>query len=85
MINDILEMQWLSKTEVKTYLATLELWTSQVSRIARKVDEKRSNTYHILQNLENKWLVHSVIKNKVKSYYAIDPKALHEKIQQKAD
>lgn len=85
MINDILEQQWLSKTEAKAYLATLELWTSPVSRIARKIDERRTNTYHILENLENKWLVHSVTKNKIKSYYALDPKALHEKMQEKAD
>lgn len=85
MINEILEQQWLSKTEVKAYLATLELWTSPASKIARKIDERRTNTYHILENLENKWWIHSVVKNKVKSYYALDPKAIHEKIQEKAD
>lgn len=85
MLLDIIQQQWLSKSEARTYLAVLELGTSPVSRIARKIEERRENTYHILENLENKWWVFSVTKNKVKSYYALEPKRLQEKIQKRAD
>ena len=52
MINDILEQHWLTKVEAKTYLATLELWTAPVSKIARKAGESRESMYYILENLE---------------------------------
>ena len=85
MLNDILQQHWLSKPEAKAYLATLELWTAPVSKIARKIWEWREATYYILETLEKKWWVFSVIKNKVKSYYALEPKKLYEKIQQRTD
>lgn len=85
MLNDILQQHWLSKTESKAYLATLELWTSPVSRIARKIWEWREATYYILESLEKKWWVFSVVKNKVKSFYALDPQKLWKMIQQKTD
>ena len=85
MLLDIIQQQWLSKSEASAYLAVLELWISPVSRIARKIEERRENTYHILENLEKKWWIFSTTKNKVKSYYALEPKRLQEKIQKRAD
>lgn len=85
MLNDILQQHWLSKSESKAYLATLELWTAPVSKIARKIGEWRESTYYTLETLEKKWWVFSIVKNKVKSYYALDPQKLWKMIQQKAD
>ena len=85
MLNDIIEQQGLSKSEAKAYLAILEFWLSPVSKIARKIWERRENTYRLLEALEKKWWIFSMVKNKVKCYYALEPKKLHEKVQQKAD
>lgn len=76
MINDVLEQHWLTKVETKTYLAALELWTAPVSKIARKAGESRESMYYILENLEKKWFIKSVIMNKVKNYFAISPEEL---------
>lgn len=85
MLNDVIEQQGLSKSETKAYLAILEFWLSPVSKIARKIWERRENTYRLLEALEKKWWIFSMVKNKVKCYYALEPKKLHEKVQQKAD
>lgn len=76
MLNDILQQHWLSKTESKAYLATLELWAAPVSKIARKIWEWREATYYILETLEKKWLVKSVVMNKITNYFAISPEEL---------
>ncbi len=76
MLNDILQQHWLSKTESKAYLATLELWTAPVSKIARKIGEWREATYYILETLEKKWLIKSVVMNKINNYFAISPEEL---------
>jgi len=76
MLTDIIQQQWLSKNESKAYLAVLELGVSPVSRIARKIDERRENTYHILEELEKKWFIRSIIMNKITHYYAISPEEL---------
>ena len=81
MLNDILQQHWLSKTESKAYLATLESWSSPVSKIARKIGEWREATYYILETLEKKWFIKSVVMNKVTHYFAISPEELL-KIQQ---
>jgi len=76
MLEEIIQQQWLSKNESKAYLAVLELGISPVSRIARKIDERRENTYHILEELEKKWFVKSVVMNKITHYSAISPEEL---------
>ena len=76
MLIDILQQHWFSQNEAKAYLATLELWTSPVSKIARKISEGREATYYTLEWLEKKWYIMSVTKNKIKNYYALDPKKL---------
>lgn len=76
MLTDIIQQLWLSKSESKAYLAVLELGTSPVSRIARKIDERRENTYHILDALEKRGYIRQVIMNKVTHYTAISPEEL---------
>lgn len=76
MINDILEQHWLTKVEAKAYLATLELWTAPVSKIARKAGESRESMYYILENMVKKWFIKEIIINKVKNYFAISPEEL---------
>lgn len=76
MLNDILQQHWLSKPESKAYLATLELWTAPVSKIARKMGDSRESVYYILENLEKKGFIKSVVMNKVTNYMAISPEEL---------
>lgn len=76
MLNDILQQHWLSKPESKAYLATLELWTAPVSKIARKMGDSRESVYYILENLEKKGFIKSVVINKVTNYMAISPEEL---------
>ena len=76
MLNNILQQHWLSKPESKVYLAALELWTAPVSKIARKIGEWRQATYYVLETLLKKWLVKSVVMNKVTNYFAISPEEL---------
>ena len=76
MLNDVLQQHWLTKTESKAYLATLELWTAPVSKIARKMGDSRESVYYVLENLEKKWFIKSVIMNKVINYVAISPEEL---------
>lgn len=76
MLNDVLQQHWLTKVEAKTYLATLELWTAPVSKIARKAGESRESMYYILENLEKKWFIKSIVMNKVTNYFAISPEEL---------
>ena len=78
MLNNILQQHWLSKPESKAYLATLELWTAPVSKIARKVEEWRQATHYVLETLVKKWLLKSVVMNKVTNYFAISPEELLE-------
>lgn len=78
MLNDILQQHWLSKSESKVYLASLELWTAPVSKIARKIEEWRQATHYVLETLVKKWLLKSIVMNKVTNYFAISPEELLE-------
>jgi len=85
MIIDTLREQWLSENEAKTYLAVLSLWIATISEIARKLNERRENVYYTLENLQKKWYISCITKNKVNNYTALDPRELHEKVQNKAN
>ena len=85
MIIETLKEQWLSDNEAKTYVAVLSLWIATISEIARKVNERRENVYYTLENLQKKWYISCITKNKVNNYTALDPRELHEKVQNKAN
>ena len=78
MLNDVLQQHWLTKVESKIYIAALELWTAPVSKIARKAGESRESVYYVLENLEKKWFIKSIVMNKVNNYFAISPEELLE-------
>lgn len=85
MLVNTLQQHGFSQNEAKAYLAALELWASPASKIAHKINERREATYYILENLEKKWYILSITKNKIKNYYALDPKKLYDIIQKRTD
>ncbi len=66
----------LNEKESAVYLACLELGQDTVSRVAKKAGLKRPTVYLILDSLQEKGLVNSVIKGKKTLYGAEEPKKL---------
>ncbi len=66
----------LTDSEIKVYLALLELDSSTVGPIIEKAKVQESKIYQILDKLKEKGLVSFVIKGKYKNYQASDPKNL---------
>jgi HTH-type transcriptional regulator, sugar sensing transcriptional regulator len=76
----------LTESEIKVYLALLELDSSTVGSIVHKAGVQESKIYQILDKLKGKGLVSSVIKGSYKHYQASDPinliRLLNEKKRQ---
>jgi len=83
MLTKKLEQIGLSEKEVKVYLACLELGETTVDRISKKSGIKRTTLYDIIDNLRDEGIVGSTIKTRRKYYFAIDPRDLLERIEQK--
>lgn len=82
-IINILTNLWLNETEVKVYLANLELWVTQVANISRLSDIKRTSLYGILEKMEEKKLLKKHIKNNISYYEAINPDDLFDILENK--
>lgn len=64
--------------EAQIYSALLEIRQGDVSEIAQKANQKRSNVYSILEKLEDKGYVSAVPGVRVKQYIPADPlRVLH--------
>lgn len=72
----ILQSYNFTEREAKIYIATLELWNSIVSAIARRSWEHRVSTYSVLKELKSRWIAQEVLKNGVKYFSVISPKQL---------
>lgn len=66
----------LNEKETATYLACLELGQDGVARIARKANIKRPTAYLVLESLQKRGLIHSVVKGKRTLYGAEEPTKL---------
>jgi sugar-specific transcriptional regulator TrmB len=73
----------LSSSEAKLYLAALELGETNVSRLARKAGVKRTTAYLIADALKGRGLLHTAKKKKSTVYYAEDPRALIEQLDER--
>jgi len=73
----------LTDSEIKVYLALLELDSSTVGPIIEKAKVQESKIYQILDKLKEKGLVSFVIKGKYKNYQASDPKNLIRLLNEK--
>lgn len=75
----------LTEDEAKVYIALLELGGSYVSVVAKKAGIHRVNCYKILDDLVEKGLVNSFVKNQVKHYAVETPRILVQKQEEKLD
>lgn len=83
MLSKKLEQVGLNEKEVKVYLACLELGETTIDRISKKSGIKRTTLYDIVDNLRDEGIIGSTIKLRKKYYFAIDPRDLLERIEQK--
>ena len=76
MTPDLLTEIGLNKTQAKLYLTLIESGALLPSELADKTEEKRTNSYMVLEQLERLGLVEKVTKNKKTAYEATNPIAL---------
>ncbi|MEK6935349.1 MAG: helix-turn-helix domain-containing protein [Nanoarchaeota archaeon] len=67
---EILQKLGLSGSEVKVYLALLEIGSSTAGELTKKCGLYRTNIYDALEKLREKGLVSSILKNNKKYYSA---------------
>ena len=78
---DLLIKNNFSEKEAKIYLTCLQLKIANASTIARHAQEKRSTTYSIIKELQKKWLINEIEKNKIASYSAVSPDNIAQKLE----
>lgn len=78
---DLLIKNNFSEKEAKIYLTCLQLKIANASTIARFAKEKRSTTYSIIKELQKKWLINEIDKNKIASYSAVPPEHIAKKLE----
>lgn len=81
----ILEEIGLTKTEIKIYLALLELGQTTTTQIVRKANIHASKVYEFLDKLIRKGLVSCAIKSNKRYFTASDPDFLREFLGEKRD
>lgn len=82
-ISAILENIGLTKSEIKVYLALIELGSSSTGPIVDKSGAASSKIYEVLEKLMQKGLVSFVIVGGVKHYEAASPKRLLDYLKEK--
>ncbi len=79
----ILEQLGLTKSEIKVYLALLELGSAATGRIVAKSKASSSKIYEILDKLIDKGLVSYVVVSGVKHFEAAPPERILEYVHEK--
>lgn len=72
-MRELLEQIGLTPTETKVYLALLELGESKTGEILKKANLNSGRIYEVLDSLEKKGLVSSIVKNKVRLFVPSPP------------
>ncbi len=83
MEEEILEEAGLIPSEIKAYIASLEIGSSTNGEIAKKAKLNRSNCNEALKRLAEKGLVSYVIKANKRYYEASDPKNILKLVNEK--
>lgn len=81
----ILEKAGLTKNEVKTYLALLELGQATAIQISKKAELHTSRAYESLNRLLDKGLVSAVERRGVKHFQAAEPQVILNYMEQRKD
>ncbi|MFH1500795.1 MAG: helix-turn-helix domain-containing protein [archaeon] len=82
---EILEEIGLTKSEIRVYMALLELGASTTGKIIDKSGASSSKIYEILDKLIQKGLASFIIKQGVKYFEAAPPKKLMDYMEEKED
>ena len=83
MALEVLEELGLTKSEIKVYLALLELGQSTTGPVVDKAEIASSKIYEILEKLVNKGLVSYVLKGSVKYFEATQPERILDLLKEK--
>jgi HTH-type transcriptional regulator, sugar sensing transcriptional regulator len=81
----ILEDIGLTKSEIKVYLALLEIGSSSTGKIVDKSKTTSSKIYEVLDKLIEKGLVSYVIKSSVKYFEAAPPERIMDYVKEKEE
>ena len=79
----ILEEIGLTKSEIKVYIALIELGPSSKGPIVKKAKITSSKIYEVLDKLTEKGLVSSVLKNNVKHFIASSPTRIKDYMKER--
>ncbi len=82
---DILRNIGLTDSEIKVYMALLEIGSSSKGPIVDKSGVASSKVYELLEKLVQKGLVSSVVKSNVKYFEAASPKRLLDYVKERED
>lgn len=85
MNSELLEKLGLSKNESKVYIALVKLGSAFVTEIAKKTNVHRVNIYDVLESLQEKGLVASVIKINKKIFSPANPEELKKLLIKKEE
>ena len=83
MDENLLEQIGLTKSEIKVYLALLELGSSSTGKIIDKSKASSSKIYEILDRLIDKGLVSFIVKSGVKYFEPAQPERLMDYMNEK--
>jgi|SRR3989339_62149 len=82
---EVLEELGLSGAEAKVYLALLETGSSLAGPIIKKTGLHRGTTYQIIQRLQEKGLVSSIVKGKKQHFESVNPERLMDMLRNKEE
>jgi sugar-specific transcriptional regulator TrmB len=82
-LEEILIENGFTDKESAVYIAALELGSTPISSIARRLKQHRVTIYSILKNFVARGIAQTTSKNKTKYYSMIPPQQLVEKMSEK--
>jgi sugar-specific transcriptional regulator TrmB len=85
IIEVVLEKVGLTKSEIKIYLALLELGSTSKGPLVKKAGITSSKVYEVLDKLIDKGLASYVLKNKVKYFKAAPPNRIKDYLDERKD
>ncbi len=84
-MEDVLKKIGLENKEIQVYLALLKLGKSPVEKIKKETKIERTHIYKILERLQDKNFVTSVIENKTKQFIPTEPDKLLQDLKRTED
>ncbi len=79
----VLQQQWFTHNEAIIYITLIQYGGGTWWNLARITDINRATVYTALAEMKKKWRIHTLIKNDVITFYAIDYKTLVGDIERK--